>query len=84
MFLCKFLSNQSRTTLSFAGPALELDVRPELMRIKIKDNTFQTTGDQASSKLLSLVEANGIAILPGSSDSRKLLEKGDNIEVIHL
>ena len=91
VFVLGLLSKSGNIYGTFAGEEdLELDVRPELIRVDITPTStfgqrnFQTVGSQVSSRLKSLVDGNGVAILPGKSDDRKYLKKGDVVQIVEF
>ncbi|KAG0165198.1 hypothetical protein DFQ30_008843 [Apophysomyces sp. BC1015] len=65
---------------------IRLDSRPEYhrVRVSISSNGFvaESTGNQQSSRLLSLLAANGLLQLPPKSEDQKELKKGDTVQCI--
>ena len=63
---------------------IKLDARPELHRCVFDETSckVKTTGSQMSSKISSLAWCNALAILPGKSEKKDKLIKGDKVEII--
>lgn len=65
---------------------IELDSRPEFHRVHVKINedglVAQSTGQQQSSRMLSMVEANGLLQLPMRTPHESLLKKGTFVPCI--
>ena len=64
---------------------LRLDPRPEFHRAKLyfsKDEWHvETTGMQQSSRILSLVSANGMIVLPAATETQSIMAKGSRVKV---
>ncbi|KAL0072898.1 MoaB/Mog domain-containing protein [Phycomyces blakesleeanus] len=67
---------------------IELDGRPEYHRVRVfvsgSELIAESTGDQQSSRLLSLLAGNGLLELPARSDSLAKLKKGAAVKCIML
>ncbi|KAI9025021.1 MoaB/Mog domain-containing protein [Phycomyces nitens] len=67
---------------------IELDGRPEYHRARVyvsgSDIIAESTGNQQSSRMLSLLAGNGLLELPARSDTLKKLKKGSIVKCIML
>ncbi|KAJ1563778.1 hypothetical protein HK096_011069 [Nowakowskiella sp. JEL0078] len=70
--------------------SIKLDSRPEFYRAVLKVNdegtgfVAQGTGNQRSSRMMSLRSANSILVLPGRSDSLEEIKKGELVDALLL
>ncbi|XP_030854974.1 gephyrin [Strongylocentrotus purpuratus] len=70
---------------------LKLDPRPEFQRAHLDWQSAEdgvplasTTGNQISSRLISMLQANALLALPSQSDQQKMIPKGSLVEAVVL